>query len=117
VHVDCSAPCFPSLLFTLPRPPSSTLFPYTTLFRSVRGGPRRAAHLHAAPSRHVSRRALVRRARPPASRGALWRHGPIPARAARRSEEHTSELQSPDHLVCRLLLEKKKTKNNNKTQV
>src|SRR6476660_10337015 len=64
------------------RPPRSTLFPYTTLFRSSR----RAAH--------------DRRAPPGPSRG--------PASA--RSEEHTSELQSPDHLVCRLLLEKKKHK-------
>src|SRR5258708_14991747 len=65
------------------RPPRSTLFPYTTLFRSPRfrlsrGGPRDAP-------------------------GAAHR-GP-------RSEEHTSELQSPDHLVCRLLLEKKKIEN------
>src|SRR5947208_12187847 len=72
------------------RPPRSTLFPYTTLFRSARGrGPRRCA-------RGGSRRA----ARPPP---------PAPGPPAEvRSEEHTSELQSPDHLVCRLLLEKKK---------
>src|SRR3990170_7290204 len=63
------------------RPPRSTLFPYTTLFRS-RAKPRPRA----APCRL---------------------QGPGPARRA-RSEEHTSELQSPDHLVCRLLLEKKK---------
>src|SRR5258708_11211321 len=64
------------------RPPRSTLFPYTTLFRSP-----------------VADR-YRRRGRPrAATRG---------ARAAVRSEEHTSELQSPDHLVCRLLLEKKK---------
>src|SRR5258708_31714549 len=69
------------------RPPRSTLFPYTTLFRSVRG--RGENHPH--PDRRGARR--VR-----------------PASGA-RSEEHTSELQSPDHLVCRLLLEKKK---NNK---
>src|SRR5258708_23144210 len=72
------------------RPPRSTLFPYTTLFRSVfafgqhdccRGAPRRSD--------------------------------------ARRSEEHTSELQSPDHLVCRLLLEKKNKKlsETNKTRI
>src|SRR2546422_4085500 len=67
------------------RPPRSTLFPYTTLFRSeARAGPR--AH-------HFSRR----RIRPP--RGAGLCRG--------RSEEHTSELQSRLHLVCRLLLEKK----------
>src|SRR5258708_24805217 len=65
------------------RPPRSTLFPYTTLFRSHQASP--------------------------------WRVWPYPSNAARllgasveRSEEHTSELQSPDHLVCRLLLEKKK---------
>src|SRR5258708_15338028 len=66
------------------RPPRSTLFPYTTLFRSRCGSP------------------------------ATWRTSPtassIRARfsSTSRSEEHTSELQSPDHLVCRLLLEKKK---------
>src|SRR5256885_12819632 len=71
------------------RPPRSTLFPYTTLFRSrepVREGARR---------RHHVRRQLDRRIR--ADRG------------IGRSEEHTSELQSPCNLVCRLLLEKKKT--------
>src|SRR6478735_6889862 len=68
----------------LRRPPTSTLFPYTTLFRSTRR-------------------------RPPASprrRGTGRR--PSPSRRQRRSEEHTSELQSPCNLVCRLLLEKKK---------
>src|SRR5215216_7403092 len=66
------------------RPPRSTLFPYTTLFRSS--------------PRHCCRR---------------WK--PSAARCpSRRSEEHTSELQSPDHLVCRLLLEKKKKHQKNK---
>src|SRR3954471_14495219 len=64
------------------RPPRSTLFPYTTLFRSRRTGRRRA-----------------RRGGPRAPRGRAPR---------RRSEEHTSELQSRRDLVCRLLLEKKK---------
>src|SRR5215510_4723336 len=72
------------------RPPRSTLFPYTTLFRSEdRGVP------------HVGRRA----------QGHLLRAGPGDpgqAREGGRSEEHTSELQSRGHLVCRLLLEKKK---------
>src|SRR5690606_39924724 len=66
------------------RPPTSTLFPYTTLFRSGRPrarGARRAAGLPTAPPRRQGRR---------------------------RSEEHTSELQSRENLVCRLLLEKKK---------
>src|SRR5437870_6556146 len=75
------------------RPPRSTLFPYTTLFRSSRGS----------CARHTPRRS-------PQARG--------PRRAASlclgydRSEEHTSELQSRGHLVCRLLLEKKKQLNN-----
>src|SRR5438309_11029570 len=67
------------------RPPISTLFPYTTLFRSSR----------AKPCCRVSRRSR------PGSRAARY-----------RSEEHTSELQSQFHLVCRLLLEKKKKKKN-----
>src|SRR5215211_8561107 len=69
------------------RPPRSTLFPYTTLFRS----PRRPSAAVPSPSR-----------------------GRRPAcRPRRRSEEHTSELQSHSDLVCRLLLEKKKKKNDN----
>src|SRR5256885_9689184 len=74
------------------RPPRSTLFPYTTLFRSLPAadrrrrpdaqGPARADRHPAHPTRRIGRR--------------------------RRSEEHTSELQSPCNLVCRLLLEKKK---------
>src|SRR2546429_7128593 len=75
------------------RPPRSTLFPYTTLFRSVR----------------VRLRAARRRARARGVRGAGDRAHPDPRRHGRRSEEHTSELQSRLHLVCRLLLEKKKT--------
>src|SRR3712207_7993572 len=82
------------------RPPRSTLFPYTTLFRS-RGPPRPGARQ---PLRQrVRRAAAVRlaglRARPLVGRG-------LPG-ARRRSEEHTSELQSRQYLVCRLLLEKK----------
>src|SRR2546426_8965049 len=80
------------------RPPRSTLFPYTTLFRSVpRAAGRGAGHGH---------------------QGVVPGHGPRYLRArllpAVRSEEHTSELQSPCNLVCRLLLEKKKkiTKNH-----
>src|SRR5256885_9737623 len=73
------------------RPPRSTLFPYTTLFRSVR------------QSCRVARRGLPTSIRPPAA--------PVVC-ASRRSEEHTSELQSPCNLVCRLLLEKKKKEND-----
>src|SRR5690348_17965243 len=65
------------------RPPRSTLFPYTTLFRS---GPTKVT---------ISPAGMVRLS--PSTAGSRW-----------RSEEHTSELQSPVHLVCRLLLEKKK---------
>src|SRR5690348_17672827 len=73
-------------------PPTSTLFPYTTLFRSSRYSPQFAApEILALPDASSARRA---------------------ARSSQsiqpRSEEHTSELQSPVHLVCRLLLEKKK---------
>src|SRR5438067_4643298 len=78
------------------RPPRSTLFPYTTLFRS------RGAVEHRRPARGVLRpaRGGHRAARPRASRG--------PGADPHRSEEHTSELQSRFDLVCRLLLEKKK---------
>src|SRR5260370_8685201 len=72
------------------RPPRSTLFPYTTLFRSPRGFP---ACFVAAP--HCA---------------ADWELG-LPISSAVRSEEHTSELQSHLNLVCRLLLEKKKLHN------
>src|SRR5690348_17540827 len=91
------------------RPPRSTLFPYTTLFRS-------------------SNSTLIRRPRSEAGIAKVFRYQPmefsgkarpralnpwlaLPRGSNGRSEEHTSELQSPVHLVCRLLLEKKK-KNN-----
>src|SRR5256885_6952069 len=78
------------------RPPRSTLFPYTTLFRS-----RLLTHLACANERDeaVTRAQLARFRQ--ATRGLQY---------AVRSEEHTSELQSPCNLVCRLLLEKKKNK-------
>src|SRR3989442_11729863 len=71
------------------RPPRSTLFPYTTLFRSAPSGRIPAAR--------------------PDSGVRIWRPR-SQSRRAKRSEEHTSELQSRPHLVCRLLLEKKKTR-------
>src|SRR5690348_17857417 len=82
------------------RPPRSTLFPYTTLFRSrVERGLRTAEHRSGFPRGTGSRPAALRRPAQP----------DLPRRTAvARSEEHTSELQSPVHLVCRLLLEKKK---------
>src|SRR5690348_17956300 len=98
------------------RPPRSTLFPYTTLFRSIASSMRRFASC-------VVWGALSLACLP------VWaaNHGPktygtisylhlgklLPGSAPARSEEHTSELQSPVHLVCRLLLEKKKQKSIN----
>src|SRR3712207_7965021 len=84
------------------RPPRSTLFPYTTLFRSDSGGAPAAQQL----ARAVGGAAAVRLRRCARGRRA-GRGGPA---MAGRSEEHTSELQSRQYLVCRLLLEKKKTK-------
>src|SRR2546430_5732887 len=69
------------------RPPRSTLFPYTTLFRSVR---------------------MVRAAKMRTRSLVSWFMGMFPSGGLDRSEEHTSELQSQSNLVCRLLLEKKK---------
>src|SRR5438876_8601769 len=96
----------------LPRPPTSTLFPYTTLFRSM--------SWLLKPTTDMSRGTFT-----PAS--CKPRSAPMPtssliainavgrcacSRKLARSEEHTSELQSPVHLVCRLLLEKKKENNH-----
>src|SRR3712207_8854130 len=90
------------------RPPRSTLFPYTTLFRSFAeaGEPFRAAvgaDLSRGAGADLRRRA--RRADPRRWRAGAADHG---AGRGARSEEHTSELQSRQYLVCRLLLEKKK---------
>src|SRR3712207_7153764 len=86
------------------RPPRSTLFPYTTLFRSP-------ADRRSGPEAHRLRLLQPDDARPerrPARRGGLRPRARAPGR---RSEEHTSELQSRQYLVCRLLLEKKNQKN------
>src|SRR2546426_4857380 len=80
------------------RPPRSTLFPYTTLFRSDR--PDRPGMQH--PQRVIR------------NQGAPHMDSRLAHRRQERSEEHTSELQSPCNLVCRLLLEKKKKKKFNK---
>src|SRR5690348_17861668 len=85
------------------RPPRSTLFPYTTLFRS---GRRQQAASRSHPGDRSNPRA-GRRATIGLSRRLAPEMGGQPDG---RSEEHTSELQSPVHLVCRLLLEKKKKK-------
>src|SRR3712207_8964593 len=84
------------------RPPRSTLFPYTTLFRSRARRPRRRRGAGAGRGPLDQRR----RPRSRGPRGAAAPAGRLPRR--RRSEEHTSELQSRQYLVCRLLLEKKK---------
>src|SRR5438309_8722197 len=92
----------------LPRPPRSTLFPYTTLFRSQQG-----------PSRGLDRQSRIEQVQRGAQQDlgdeqrrqkkCLQDLAPEEAKAYQtRSEEHTSELQSQFHLVCRLLLEKKK---------
>src|SRR2546426_2557218 len=93
------------------RPPRSTLFPYTTLFRSrLRAEQLVKRHWGGGPR-------LVRAGAEESGRGLLrigpeqQRHLPRLAEVL-RSEEHTSELQSPCNLVCRLLLEKKKKKKN-----
>src|SRR5258708_21587516 len=78
------------------RPPRSTLFPYTTLFRSIRPSENPSGQYLAATFPDVQRPSRHRRFAPPRLHDG-------------RSEEHTSELQSPDHLVCRLLLQKKNT--------
>src|SRR5690554_7744941 len=84
------------------RPPRSTLFPYTTLFRSGAGrGQDRKQHPRSRAAEHLPRAC------------AAARHRRSPHDLERRSEEHTSELQSRPHLVCRLLLEKKIKKNKN----
>src|SRR3712207_9354952 len=82
------------------RPPRSTLFPYTTLFRSSRRRDGRAAR--ARGEARIERRGGLRRGRASTPRRRSRRI------RRRRSEEHTSELQSRQYLVCRLLLEKKK---------
>src|SRR5207244_11323141 len=91
------------LILMIPRPPRPTLFPYTTLFRS----PHRR---YDRTRRDLRRRRLPRH--PRQGRPLAPERGRAEGDRASRSEEHTSELQSPDHLVCRLLLEKKKIMNN-----
>src|SRR5690348_17515049 len=92
------------------RPPRSTLFPYTTLFRSVLSIARRPPMdqlLALCSDTLIARLAGTTTAAPLLQR--LRAARVIRACIRERSEEHTSELQSPVHLVCRLLLEKKKT--------
>src|SRR5438876_5485122 len=93
-HASVALLYFTFFFLIIRRPPRSTLFPYTTLFRSR----------VLAPEEPLAKRRLVPDAHRLADRMMLgYRVSEV-----RRSEEHTSELQSPVHLVCRLLLEKKK---------
>src|SRR2546426_7180595 len=92
------------------RPPRSTLFPYTTLFRSRAAStsavvPRKSAAFESAPFDSSKRTESTEPVLP-----AAIRRGVRPILERARSEEHTSELQSPCNLVCRLLLEKKKNR-------
>src|SRR5439155_25243784 len=103
-HTHCTHSCL-FLFFMIPPPPTSTLFPYTTLFRSI--------------GVYVPPPSLFSGTTPPfvgVPHGAFVKHVPYRKGWMRlvfdeRSEEHTSELQSRGHLVCRLLLEKKKNKD------
>src|SRR5258708_30486207 len=90
------------------RPPRSTLFPYTTLFRSKRKQCQPDAVLFNAAFSRCSVLEIKYSTIPEAWTKLSQLYAPVLQKAYRiRSEEHTSELQSPDHLVCRLLLEKK----------
>src|SRR5690348_18021936 len=94
------------------RPPRSTLFPYTTLFRSkVALTVARSPSYAARSAEYFADRPIASVAKAPGSSMVIV----MPNGAtSMRSEEHTSELQSPVHLVCRLLLEKKKKKQQSK---
>src|SRR2546430_5013436 len=92
------------------RPPRSTLFPYTTLFRSLPGYQAPPEATAAAAGRSIAAAAALYAAAVQAGAADPAR-APVSRPAGIRSEEHTSELQSQSNLVCRLLLEKKKRKN------
>src|SRR2546422_3320410 len=95
------------------RPPRSTLFPYTTLFRSRHGDEHLIGGIGGGDGRRRLDAVLTRANRESTEQGAV-RSAARTCSGANRSEEHTSELQSPLQLVCRLLLEKKK-KNQRKS--
>src|SRR5688500_19859420 len=98
-----------SSLFVLPLPPRSTLLPYTTLFRSAEevAARHRPGADGAGAEGEGAQQERARRSGAGADRGRPEADGGVAGRD-QRSEEHTSELQSPCNLVCRLLLEKKK---------
>src|SRR5258708_24018413 len=87
------------------RPPRSTLFPYTTLFRSLFVGRYFSVFSISTLASRSRAWAIIQSIQPVRPVSML----PLSSFGSLRSEEHTSELQSPDHLVCRLLLEKKKS--------
>src|SRR3712207_8262982 len=95
------------------RPPRSTLFPYTTLFRSLHGGGQAAGR----PSPVGQAAAPVRTIEPSLALAAHTLPDLRLVADRARSEEHTSELQSRQYLVCRLLLEKKKKTRSQKLQI
>src|SRR5690554_7483825 len=99
------------------RPPRSTLFPYTTLFRSWHAAftsSRVASSSPCTPASGLPTGSSRRRAHPQPPHARARPPSLRRSSATERSEEHTSELQSRPHLVCRLLLEKKKTKKKNR---
>src|SRR5256885_15507473 len=105
LYIICHIFVFFFFFLMIRRPPRSTLFPYTTLFRS-RKRPRGRASRGKAPSLRCTRSGLQ------GQRNGFLRATSRGRTLAWRSEEHTSELQSPCNLVCRLLLEKKKPLEN-----
>src|SRR5438093_8649748 len=104
LYFFCPSSIFVFFFLIIRRPPRSTLFPYTTLFRSAGGEPRQASRRHRLAGRCGADRSAL---------GQQGRQG----RDQARSEEHTSELQSLTNLVCRLLLEKKKKKKTQKITI
>src|SRR5205085_12562243 len=100
-------PLPPFFFLTLPRPPTPTIFPYSTLFRSLEDQLLDIARGRGVP---VARRLVAEDDVRIADEGPRDRH-PLALAARKRSEEHTSELQSQSNLVCRLLLEKKNNKS------
>src|SRR5439155_23173955 len=102
--IFCAAYSYLFFFLMIRRPPRSTLFPYTTLFRSLKA----AKPEHNFLGQTITLVAAVERIREPAIVLRVFRQ--VSVEQQDRSEEHTSELQSRGHLVCRLLLEKKKKK-------
>src|SRR5258708_24554487 len=95
------------------RPPRSTLFPYTTLFRSTQHGLLFCTAMKLSRGLRTRQSGSIRKKKWKPIGKLTKRANRLPFLLSDRSEEHTSELQSPDHLVCRLLLEKKNNINHN----